>query len=130
MEKVKFYDLPTKLKFGKLEFDGDKKDKRLHSEEIVYWGASTKKQYNAACKGIDKIEYKGEGWKIYAWYDVSSYEYWMKNMKEQNYIQISVSFDSDTISKDEVSKLDYALDCALADADAIAYKYNFNPYLD
>lgn len=127
MKKIPFNRLPIFITSGKLDFDGDKKDLRLHSSDNFSWGAKTKREYLAACKAIDKIEYKGDGWKLYAWYDVSGYEYWMKNQQEPNYIQLSISFDSDTIKEAEISKINYALDMALADADAIEHKYSFNP---
>jgi len=125
MKTIKFWDLADRN--TKLNFDGDKADLRLHSDESFNWGARTKADYKKACKEIDNVSYKGKGWQLFAWYDVSSYEYWMKQMQEQNYIQITIAFDSENVAKDEKDNILAALDMALADADSIAYKWNYNP---
>tara|TARA_R110000868_G_scaffold392913_1_gene663796 strand:+ start:94 stop:492 length:399 start_codon:yes stop_codon:yes gene_type:complete len=127
MKQVNFWDIPQLIKYGKFNFDGDKKDLRLHSDESFRWGAKTKTKYNAGKKAIDRISAKGNGWQIYAWYDVSSFEYWMKQMEETNYIQITISFDAETIDETELSKLDSAIDNALAEAEAIENQYNYDP---
>lgn len=126
--QIKFYDIPNHIKH--LEFDGDKTDLRLHSQENFNWGADNESEYKKAQKEIDAIEYKGKGWTIYAWYDVSSYNYWMKQVQEKNYIQLTVAFDKDTVDESEIEKIANALDKALADADAIAFKYSYDPYND
>lgn len=127
MKQIPFYELPKLIKMGRLTFDGDKTDLRLHSEDMFRWGAKTKTAYQKAEKEIDKIEYNGKGWKIYATYDVSGFHYWMKRMEETNYISITVAFDAETIEETEIVAIDKALDSALADADALEYKYNYNP---
>ena len=129
MKKINFWDIPSMITGNNyhLTFDGDKTDLRLHSEENFSWGGKTKKEYNAAAKQIDAIKAKGKGWNLYAWYDVSSYEYWMKQHQEQNYIQITISFDKTTVNESEIPLIIKALDNALADADAIQNKYSFNP---
>ena len=128
MKKVKFYDIPAIVASNDyvLNFDGDKKDLRLHSENNFTWGGETKKEYKAAQKAIDKIGCKGKGWQLYAWYDVSSYEYWMNQQQEKNYIQVSISFENDTILESEIPLIVSALDTALAQAEAIENKYSFN----
>lgn len=130
MKKIPFYELPQLITIGRLTFDGDKTDFVLHAEEQFNWGAETKKQYNAATKEIDAIKAKGKGWELYAWYDVSSYEYWMINMQEQNYIQITIRFDEQDIQETEIANIQKALDDALATADAIEYKYSYIPNND
>ena len=128
MKKINFWDIPNLIKGNyHLTFDGDKKDLRLHSEENFRWGGKTKKEYNKAAKEIDGIEAKGNGWSLYAWYDVSSYEYWMKKMEETNYIQITVSFDKEKVNESELPLIVKALDNALAEAEAIENKYSFDP---
>ncbi len=127
MKNIKFYNLPNQIKH--LTFDGDKTDLRLHNDEMFSWGAKTKKEYNKAVKEIDSINYEGNGWKIYAWYDISGYDYWMKNMEEPNYIQITISFDKGNVSTDEVIKISNALEDAICEADAIQNRYSYNPYL-
>tara|TARA_R110000868_G_C10401143_1_gene721336 strand:- start:99 stop:491 length:393 start_codon:yes stop_codon:yes gene_type:complete len=127
MKKIPFYELPKLITIGRLQFDGDKTDFCLNVEELFNWGGKTKKEYNAATKEIDAIKANGKGWRLYSWYDVSSYEYWMKQQEEQNYIQITIRFDESYIMEDEIENIVKALDDALAKADAIEYKYSYIP---
>lgn len=127
MKKIPFYELPHLISGTRLTFDGDKTDFRLHVEESCNWGGETEEGYNKACEMIDAITYKGEGWQIYAWYDVSGYQYWMKTMEEQNYIQITLTFDGETVNDSEILAISNALDLASSCADEIQHEYNFNP---
>lgn len=126
---MKYFELPELLAKRNLHitFDGDKTDLRLHSDENYRWGAKLKRDYKKACKAIDAIEFKGNGWQVYAWYDVSSFEYWMKQMEETNYIQISIAFDSEDIEDTEVENIYNAIDTAHAIAENIAYEFNYDP---
>ena len=123
--KVKFYDIVDSI--SDLQYDGDPEDLRLFSEERFNWGADNEKDYEKAQEEIENIKYKGKGWEVYATYDVSSYDYWMKQQEEQNYITIGVMFDKDTIDKSEVEKLGSALYDALNDAQEISDRYNYDP---
>ena len=102
-------------------------DRTLDSEEIHNWGADNVTEYKKAQNEIDKIKYKGKGWEIYGWYDVSSFDYWIIKQEEQNYIQITIKFKNETVKEEEVDEIADALDSALADADRITNKYNYNP---
>jgi len=127
-KKIAFYNIPALMpNHCKLTFDGDKKDLRLHSEEMFRWGAKGKREYTKGQKEIDNISYKGKGWELYAWYDASSFEYWMKQMEETNYIQISISFDKTFIDTEEINKIADAVDNAISEADAIQFKYSYDP---
>ena len=125
MKTIKFWDIPSKIKT--LDFDGDKTDLRLHNNENFRWGAKGIREYKRAEKQIDKFEIKGNGWLLYAGYDVSGFSYWMKQMEETNYISISVMFDSTEINIDEIEKLENALQSALYWAEQMSETYNFNP---
>lgn len=125
MKTINFWDIPNTLKF--LTFDGDKTDLRLHSDCNYFWGAEHEKDYKRAAAKIDAIERKGKGWTVYAWYDVSSFEYWMQKQEEQNYIAISISFDTETIEETELTKLKEAVWGAEHEAEQIAHEFNFNP---
>lgn len=125
MKNVKFWDIPDIIKKAhpsiNLSFDGSKNDYRIHSDEMFQWAASTKKEYTRLSKLIDKIDYKGNGWVVYGWYDVSGYNYWMKSQEETNYIQITISFDSENVPESEIENIYRAVDKALAVADGIEY---------
>lgn len=48
-------------------------------------------------------------------------------MEEQNYIQLSVYFESEDIAENEIEHIRQALYYAIDKATEIADKYNFNP---
>lgn len=118
---MKFYDIPLEIKT--LEFDGDKTDLRLHSTEQIYWGADNEISYNKATEAIDKISYKGKGWRLFAWYDISGFNYWMENMREPNYIQLSIYFEKEDISPKSIKAIKTSIDKAIDRAYDIA-RYN------
>jgi hypothetical protein len=124
MENIKFYQIADLLD---LEYDGDAEDTRLHGNEVLNWGAETEEDYEKATKEIDAISYNGNGWQVYAWYDVSGYDYWMIQQQEPNYINITVSFDSDEINRDEIPNIQKAVDSAYEDAYSISERYDYMP---
>lgn len=125
MEKIKFWEL-TRFLTSKVEFDGNENNFRLRSDEFE-WGAKSKREYEKAKKEIEAIEYSGKGWSIYARYDLSGFEYWMKRMKQQNYIGITISFNSNEILKSEIKKIDSCLFNALMKIEAISENYSYYP---
>ena len=124
-EQVKFFEIVNEIK--NLEYDGDPKDRRLHSESRFYWGANNQDDYDEATKQINQIGIKGKGWEIYATYDVSGYDYWMKTTREPNYIHIVVSFDKQTVHEDEIGKIESALYEAIMDAERISNAFDYDP---
>lgn len=127
MNTLPFYEICNRENM--LSFDGDKTNLRLDVKGSFYnhWGADNKADYDKACADIDAIQFSGNGWKLYAWYDISSFTYWMKDQREQNYLQITVSFDSDTIDESEVYKINDAVIDAESMARAICEQYDYNP---
>lgn len=90
-----------------------------YERESFNWSAPTKKEYNKIARQIDKIHFAGKNWKLYCWYDVSSFEYWMIKEKEPNYISITIRVNSEMLTDDEVNEIRNALDAALCKADEI-----------
>lgn len=76
-----------------LEFDGF--DTRLFYPELIHVAVNimTKRQYNKMEKELEKFSVAGEGYEIYAWNDVSGYEYWKERggLKDWNYIQVTAN---------------------------------------
>jgi hypothetical protein len=101
---VKFYEIPNHIKG--LEFDGDKTDFRLHLSDQIWWSAKNRTEYNRIEKRISKAQISGIGWDAYAWCDVSGFDYWKE---ENNYVQISVCFESEEISIEEMDKMNDAI---------------------
>ena len=125
MDTIKFYQLANLLD---LAYDGDETDLRLHGKEILNWGAETEEEYNQVTESIDAISYEGNGWHVYAWYDVSGYDYWMIQQEEPNYINITVSFDSDEVDRDEIPNIQKAIDSAYEEAYAISEMHYYPRY--
>lgn len=89
-----------------LVFDGDEKDLRLHLEEMhhVFAEIMTEEEYDAMEEEMGKAVIKGNGYKVYAWNDVSGYEYWKEN--DGNYIQVTVYIeDGFDLSKIDAGKM-------------------------
>lgn len=120
---MKYYE----LNIPHLIHDGDKADLRLHCDETFRWGAQTEKEYKQVELAIAAISYKGDGWELFAWCDISGYEYWMLRQEETNYIQITVAFTSDEVSQDQIELIAMAMDTAIAEAEAIQNKYSYDP---
>jgi hypothetical protein len=99
MKTIKFYEIPNKI--TSLEFDGDKTDLRLHYEEMTSFSAETEEEYNVITKILDKFQIQGNGWLIVLHYDVSGYDYWVKQMGERNYIGITIHFENEDVPFDE-----------------------------
>lgn len=115
MKRIKITDIP--LKMQTLTHDGGEKELRLHYDnESFRWSTKTKKQYKAVEKEIDNISIKGNGWELYAWHDVSGFNYWMKQQEETNYLQITIAFEKKTVLLSELPEIQKALDkaCAIA----------------
>jgi hypothetical protein len=123
-DKIKFYEIANILD---LDLDGDKTDLRLHGRKKLNWGAETAAAYEEATNAIDAISYKGNGWEVYATYDVSGFDYWMMQQEEPNYINMTIMFDNDTIDATEIPAIKNAMDMAYSDAYSIAEKYDYVP---
>lgn len=122
--KLRFDELPIIIK--PLTFDGQLTDMRLHVDEMPYWMTNTEEEYNIACAEIDALGYKGNGWTVYAWYDVSGYDYWRHQQEEQNYISITVSFGKEVIPAKEIAEILTQVYKIIDEAKVIAEKYDYN----
>lgn len=81
-----------------LTFDGGAKETRLFTDDSAARTLHlSKKEYEAMEKKLSKFEIKGKGFCVYAWNDSSGYNYWTKNQKEDNYIQITVAIENPEI---------------------------------
>jgi hypothetical protein len=119
-ETVHFFDIPKHIK--DLVFDGDQTDLRLHLEDMFTWSHTTEKGYKAIENKINKFCVKGKGFTVYMWYDISGYNYWRVRMEENNYLQISVLFESERIEVSELKNIEKALARAKTFAEKIEYR--------
>jgi hypothetical protein len=107
METIKFWDIPKHL--NELEFDGDKEDLRLHYRDSIWWYVEDEKEYEEVEDKISDFSIKRKHYEVYAWCDVSGYDYWMKE-EEENYIQITVRFKKDEVPVDILPQLQQDID--------------------
>jgi hypothetical protein len=126
--KIKFYKVADEIR--NLQYDGDPHDKRLHSETIFSWGAKDEDEYERAEKLIGKIGEKGNGWEVYATFDYSGYDYWMKQMQEPNYITIAVIFKDSYVDENEIGRIESAVYEAIMEAEKISNAFDYDPSKD
>lgn len=121
--------MKTLAKNNKLVFDGGKDETRLFLEQSnsVFVLPMSKDSYEAMCKDLESYKIQGEGYLVYAWNDVSSYEYWSERGKdgECNYIQVTIDIENIDIidpikMKKDISKLE----------DHFEKYHNKNAYVD
>jgi hypothetical protein len=87
-----------------LTFDGSGDNRLFADDELhidVYANLMSKQQYAQMEKEIKAAHIKGKGYEVYAWNDVSGYNYWKEEGEDGsgNYIQITATIK-------EVDKVD------------------------
>jgi hypothetical protein len=123
MKKIKIWEIPNKIdNFGydKIVHDSDKTDLRLHLDYTFSWGFDKEKDYEEQEKKINSFEIKKPEYTVYMWCDISGFDYWINNMKEPNYIQISISFNSQNFNENNLNELWEDIDNAISYADEIS----------
>lgn len=103
MKTIPFYEIPNHIE--ELEFDGDRTDLRLHHQDHINWTEPNEKEYILTEKELNEFEIKREAYSIYFRYDVSGYEYWVEEQEEENYIGVTVGFNSTDLTLEEVEQL-------------------------
>lgn len=95
-------------------------DKTIAEDGAIYfdiypkyqWSAPTRREYETIEAKISNFEATGDGWRLYAWCDVSGFEYWMLKQREPNYIQFTLEFTKAEFHPDEIKEIDRAVDRA------------------
>lgn len=108
-----------------LKHDGGGNDTRLFTK--AQWAETlklSKKEYEAMENRINNFGITGKGFEVYAWNDSSGYNYWTKQQKEDNYIQITAN-----ISKPEIVNA-LELHKAIEKAELHFEKYRDENYFD
>ncbi len=83
------------------------------NEDMFRWAATSRKAYEKIERLIGKISYKGAKWRIYAWDDVSGFDYWMLKQREMNYVQLTVYIESHFVSQPTIDKINKSIKKAL-----------------
>lgn len=126
MKTIKFYEIPELIKC--LEFDGDKTDLILHHDVLFTFSAETEEEYNQIENLLDSFEILGNGFEIYFNYDVSGYNYWVKQQQERTTLTISVRFENeDVVSGLNLLFLELSLEHMIETAKEINRIHNYEP---
>lgn len=114
---------------GLTDDDGNGLHFHYDSDDGMYnWTATTAKEYAAIEKRINKIGTKHKDFEVYAWCDVSGFDYLVRRLEEPNYIQISVKLNKEKLSKTSLKSLKQALEDAAYDASTISYNHETEVY--
>jgi len=116
--QIKLSDLEPLLKDFETQYQGDN---ILDVYGIPNWTADNEKDYNKLASKFDKLKIKTKHYEIYAWYDISGFDYWVKQMKEENYLQVTVKFENDYINKKQIPALLNRLEKLKEKAEKIIY---------
>src|SRR5688572_26885876 len=129
MTKTFWKDLPDHIAshIGLDPVNGDEGDYRFDVDDRWNFGGEDEEEYKLAVEAINKIEYEGFGWKIYANTDESGYHYWMVRMEERVSISITVELTEESIDDGEISILEKALAVAINQAQQIEAKFDYDP---
>lgn len=100
---MRFNEIPNII--SDLVFDGDLEDKRLYLEPAINWWEKEESDYEKVEDKISNFEIKRPKYTVFAWCDVSGFDYWIKQQQDCNYIQITVSFNQEDLDTEEVAQL-------------------------
>lgn len=74
---------------------------KFDANDIIWWDAENEGEYNEIERKINNSIIEKEKYSIYSWCDVSGYHYWVEQMEEPNYIQITVCFNTTEFTEEE-----------------------------
>jgi hypothetical protein len=122
MDTIKIVDLPALLSGW-----WDVEETTLHNNDGIRWGAPFKTPYTKAEKKIRNFEIKTNYYSIGCGFDGSGFDYWMGNMKESNYCNFSIHFESDELPVSEIKTLKMDIDKALGFLAEIENQFDYLP---
>jgi GTP-binding protein EngB required for normal cell division len=70
-----------------------------------YWMTETEEEYKKVLSKIDKLKMENKTYLIYAWYDISSFDYW-KRERDTNYIQLTVVIKKPILTNKQIYRLE------------------------
>ena len=103
MKTIPFYKIPDHI--DNLDFDGAESDLKLHVDNHINWYESQEELYNNIEKSINAFNIDRDYYEIYAWCDISGFDYWINTMEEGNYIQITIAFKSANVPFEIIDQL-------------------------
>lgn len=104
---MKQYDIKTGNLYTDLDTFYDKENNKIDVYSSVYWTAESEEEYLKKAKLIDAYGYKDDLMEVYAWYDVSGYDYWVIQQQEENYVSIDVLLKKmpEEYTQEEIEKI-------------------------
>lgn len=105
-EEYDFYEINHEHRFLDLEF-------------YPHFTAGTEEEYCIITDALDKNSVSRKKYRVYCWYDVSGFDYWVNQMEESNYISITIDIKSN-LTKEEYISLLYDINCVVSKAEKIA----------
>lgn len=73
----------------------DKSNNKIDVYSSVYWTADNKAEYNRKEKLIHDYKVDNDLFDLFAWCDISGYDYWVIQQEEENYVSIDVVLKKD-----------------------------------
>ena len=68
----------------------------------VYWTAEDKEEYQKNEEIINNYKIENELFEIFAWCDISGFDYWVIKQQEENYVSIDVVLKKDALQYTEM----------------------------
>lgn len=69
------------------------------------WSAASQEEYDEKAKFLDGISLENELYDIYAWYDISGYDYWVIQQQESNHTMVTVTFKVTELTSEQIEQL-------------------------
>jgi hypothetical protein len=87
--KTEFNIINGKL-YTDLDTPFDIDNNKIDVYTSVYWTAETKEEYELKEEIINNYRINHELFNLYAWCDISGFDYWVIQQQEENYVSIDV----------------------------------------
>ena len=84
------YNIEKGQLFADVDCEYDKENNKIDVYGTMYWTADDEEEYKAKEKIINDYIFENDLVKIYAWCDISGYDYWVIQQEEENYVSIDV----------------------------------------
>lgn len=125
MKNIKIENLEEALKklVKDLDLTVEVDEKLIDIYGSCYWGADNLEDYEKQEALISDYKVQGEFFSVYAWCDISGYNYWMKQQEEANYVSIGINVWKTELTEDEVKQLAEAIETA-----DLYFIYNLEDY--
>ena len=88
--ETKLYDIVNGYLGTDLDTPYSENENKIDVYSSVYWSADTEEEYKRKEELINSYNIVNDLFILFAWCDISGYEYWVKQQEEENYVSIDV----------------------------------------